>query len=69
MNSLPHISHHLFAAAVGSYAPKPRRPAGQRSEVRSAKGLVTALPLELWSMEAPLDRIRPLRASVLATGI
>jgi hypothetical protein len=71
MNSLPQISHHLFAAAVGSKGRSPARPAPETWASQPVRGVATAIPLELLSAsdQAPPQALRPLRATVVGAGI
>ena len=66
MNSLPHISHHLFVEAVGH-----ERATVKSSDVpdvradKNVSGLATAIPVELLdsSQPMPAEPRRHLRAS------
>ena len=71
MNALPQISHHLFAAAVGTEERPPRRPEPAPAARRTVKGIATAIPLELLSLEdeLPEQTARPLRAAAAGVGV
>jgi hypothetical protein len=68
MNSLPHISHHLFAAAVATEESAPRRPMRKEAAVRTVQGIATVIPLELLSVaeDVPPPATRSLRTVVVA---
>ena len=54
MNSLPLISHHLFAAAVGNDGPAVPRPGRKQQPAPiTIKGIVTELPFELLEAVTP----------------
>ena len=47
MNSLPPISHHLFASAVANERPAPPPAPKTKKAPVTVKGIVTELPFEL----------------------
>ncbi len=67
MNALQSISHHLFAAAAAAEEQPPRRSSSKTPSPPAAKGLATAIPLELLTAaeEALPSATRPLRTAVL----
>ncbi len=71
MNPLPQISHHLFAAAAATEERPPRRTEQPEAARRTVKGIATAIPLELLSVEdeLPEQAARPLRAAAVGVGV
>ena len=69
MSSLPMISHHLYAAAVGNDHRVQREPAHSHTMAFDAPASASAVPLEVLDSAYPMpDRsVRRLTPSIAAT--
>lgn len=68
MNTLPHISHHLFAAALTTEAVASRRPMRAEGRPSTPRGAAAVLPLEVLTAAADnsVQAARPVRTVSVA---